>query len=84
MREIPPSELFRILHMNQKTGALSLEFPSGDTRVSFREGCVINTQYREKSNQVAIFDNIQEREGRYVFITGLIPEEMRHYNVGII
>ncbi len=80
--EMPPAELFQIFHMNQKTGVLSLELPQGEAKVSFREGCVINAQYREKSNQAAIFDMLKEKEGRYMFTTGLTPEEMKAAEIG--
>ncbi|HIP83840.1 MAG TPA: DUF4388 domain-containing protein [Desulfocapsa sulfexigens] len=80
--EMPPAELFQIFHMNQKTGVLRLELPQGEARVSFREGCVINAQYRDKSNQAAIFDMLKEKEGRYTFTTGLSPEEMKAAEIG--
>lgn len=82
IHEMPPAELFQIFHMNQKTGVLSLELPEGNASVSFREGCVINAQYGKKSNQAAIFDMLKEREGRYVFTTGLSLEEMKAAEIG--
>ena len=82
LREMPPAELFQIFHMNQKTGVLTLDFPEGMAKVSFREGCVINAQFGEKSNQDAIFDMLGEKEGRYAFTTGLSPEEMRSAEIG--
>lgn len=82
IREMPPAELFQIFHMNQKTGILSLELPNGNARVSFREGCVINAQYNDMTNQAAIFDMLQEKEGRYTFTTGLSPEEMKAAEIG--
>ncbi len=80
--EMPPAELFQIFHMNQKTGVLSLEFPRGEAKVSFREGCVINAQYRNKINEDAIFDMLKEKEGRYSFTTGLTAEEMKAAEIG--
>jgi hypothetical protein len=68
--------------MNKKTGVLSLEFPKGDASVSFREGCVINAKYKDKSNQAAMFDILKEREGRYIFTTGISPEEMKAAEIG--
>ena len=79
---MPPAELFQIFHMNQKTGVLGLEFPRGEAKVSFREGCVINAQYRNKTNQDAIFDMLKEKEGRYSFTTGLTAEEMKAAEIG--
>ncbi|HID03341.1 MAG TPA: DUF4388 domain-containing protein [Desulfobacterales bacterium] len=80
--EMPPAELFQIFHMNQKTGVLSLELPKGGAKVSFREGCVINAHYGQATNQTAIFDMLQEKEGRYKFTTGLTPEEMKAVEIG--
>lgn len=82
INEMPPAELFQIFHMNQKTGVLSLELPRGYARVSFREGCVINAQYGKKDSQDAIFAMLKEREGRYMFTTGLTPEEMKAAEIG--
>lgn len=82
LREMPPAELFQIFHMNQKTGVLALELPQGEAKVGFREGCVINAQYREKTNQEAIFDMLKEKEGRYAFTSGLSPEEMKAGEIG--
>ncbi|RUM42662.1 MAG: hypothetical protein DSY80_06810 [Desulfocapsa sp.] len=82
LHEMPPAELLQIFHMNQKTGILSLELPSGNARVSFREGCVINAHYNDLDNQAAIFDMLREKEGRYTFTTGLSPEEMKAAEIG--
>ncbi len=82
IREMPPAELFQIFHMNQKTGVLSLDLPRGEAKVSFREGCVINAHYRDKVNQAAIFAMLGEKEGRYIFTTGLSPEEMKAAEIG--
>ncbi len=72
IREMPPAELFQIFHMNQKTGVLSLDLPRGEAKVSFREGCVINAQYRDMSNQAAIFDMLKEKEGRLRLLPGFL------------
>jgi len=82
IREMPPAELFQIFHMNQKTGVLSLDLSRGEGKVSFREGCVINAQYHDLSNQAAIFAILNEKEGRYRFTTGLSPMEMKAAEIG--
>jgi CRP/FNR family transcriptional regulator, cyclic AMP receptor protein len=82
IREMPPAELFQIFHMNQKTGVLALDLPQGEAKVSFREGCVINAQYRDKINQAAIFAMLKEKDGRYAFTTGLSPDEMKAAEIG--
>lgn len=82
VREMPPVELFQIFHMNKKTGVLAFEFPKGNASVSFREGCVIKAKYGEKTNQDGIFDMLKEREGRYIFTTGLNTEEEEAAEIG--
>lgn len=82
IRDMPPAELFQVFHMHQKTGVLSLDLPQGKAKVSFREGCVINAQYRKMTSQDAIFSMLKEREGRYTFTTGLSPEEMKAAEIG--
>jgi len=82
IREMPPAELFQVFHMHQKTGVLSLDLPLGVAKVSFREGCVINAQYRDMTSQEAIFAMLKEREGRYTFTSGLSPEEMKAAEIG--
>lgn len=80
--EMPPAELFQIFHMNQKTGLLAMEFPGGEAKVSFREGCVINAQYLDLTNQKAIFAMLKEKDGRYIFTSGLSPEDMKAAEIG--
>lgn len=80
--EIVPAELFQIFHMHQKTGVLSLELPSGQAKVSFREGCIINASYCEQTNEEAIFKILAEKRGFYRFTTGLTPSEMKAAEIG--
>ncbi|MCP4339934.1 MAG: DUF4388 domain-containing protein [Desulfobulbaceae bacterium] len=80
--EIVPAELFQIFHMHQKTGVLSLELASGQAKVSFREGCIINAGYCEQTNEEAIFKILAEKRGFYRFTTGLTPSEMKAAEIG--
>jgi CRP/FNR family cyclic AMP-dependent transcriptional regulator len=80
--EIVPAELFQIFHMHQKTGVLTLELASGQAKVSFREGCIINASYCEQTNEEAIFKILAEKRGFYRFTTGLTPSEMKAAEIG--
>lgn len=80
--EIVPAELFQIFHMHQKTGVLKMDLTAGTAHVSFREGCIINAGYGKLENQEAIFQILAEKKGRYRFIIGLSPEEMRAAEIG--
>lgn len=80
--EILPAELLQIFHMHQKTGTLAMDFISGKGRVSFREGCIINASYENKTNEEAIFAMLAERTGIYRFTTGLSPSEMKAAEIG--
>lgn len=82
IEEIVPAELFQILHMQQKTGVLTLELSHGTGRVSFREGCIINAGYARWQNEEAIFRIIAEKRGRYRFNSGLQPQDMRAAEIG--
>lgn len=80
--EILPAELFQIFHMQQKTGVLTLELSHGTGKVSFREGCLINARYGAWQNEEAIFKIIAEKNGRYRFTSGLLPQDMRAAEIG--
>ncbi len=82
VNDMVPAELFQIFHMNKKTGVLLLNLPSGAGKVSFREGCIINSHYRNKANDEAIFAILRENEGTYRFTLGLSPEEMKAGEIG--
>ncbi|MCP4353343.1 MAG: cyclic nucleotide-binding domain-containing protein [Desulfobacterales bacterium] len=82
LSEIPPSGIFQTLNLNQKTGVLFLELVKGPADVSFREGEVISSKYNQKEGKEAFFEILKEREGRFKFITGLSPEEMKAPKLG--
>jgi hypothetical protein len=71
LSEMPPSELFQALNINQKTGVLSLTLPRGSAELSFREGDLINAKYNNKKGKQAFFDLIKEKEGRFKFVPKL-------------
>ncbi len=82
LKEMAPAELFQILHMHQKTGVLTLYLAGREAQVSFREGCIINARYGELENQHAIYAVLAEREGVYIFRTGLSPQQMKAAEIG--
>lgn len=82
LKEMAPAELFQILHMHQKTGVLTLYLDGREAEVAFREGCIINAHYGELENQYAIYAILAEREGIYIFRTGLSPHQMKAAEIG--
>lgn len=82
LSEIPPSELFQILNMNQKTGTLTLELSRGPANLAFREGSLVQARYDGKEDSDAFYDILKEKEGRFKFIQGLRPDEMELDEIG--
>lgn len=80
--EVVPAELFQVFHMHQKTGVLAMDLEYGEAKVSFREGCIINASYQDKSNEHAIFAMLAEKKGFYRFSTGLNAQEMKAAEIG--
>jgi hypothetical protein len=71
LSEMPPSEIFQALNINQKTGVLTLTLPKGSAELSFREGDLINAKYHNKKGKQAFFDLLKEKEGRFKFVPKL-------------
>ena len=82
LNEMGPAELFQVLHLHQKTGVLSLNFPGRSGEVSFREGNIINARYENLKNQEAIFKILTKRDGIYTFKIGLSPKQMKAAEIG--
>jgi hypothetical protein len=80
--EMPPSELFQTLNLNRKTGILNLALPRGPARACFREGSLISAKYNKKEGEEAFFEILREKKGRFKFIQGLSPEEMKAPDIG--
>lgn len=80
--QVVPAELFQVFHMHQKTGVLMMDLAEGEARVSFREGCITNAQYRDQHNKDAIFGILAEKQGYYRFTTGLSAKEMEAAEIG--
>jgi CRP/FNR family transcriptional regulator, cyclic AMP receptor protein len=82
LSEIPPTELFQTLHLNQKTGVLLLKLDGALAAASFLEGELIRAKYGELLDHEAIFAMLAAREGRFKFSPELPPEETRTAPVG--
>lgn len=73
--DIPPSELFQALNVNQKTGGIDMTLTQGNARVAFRGGEMIRATYGEKNGKDAFFEILKARDGRFKFTPALRPEE---------
>ncbi len=82
LSEMPPSELFQTFNMNQKTGVLTLKLADTSAYLSFREGCLVRVTYDGKEGQEAFYELLKLKRGRFKFIPGIPPEEMRAEEVG--
>ncbi len=82
LSEMPPSELFQALNINQKTGVLNLHLPKGVANVFFREGNLISARYDNKNGKDAFFEILKEKRGRFKFTPGLSPEQMGSEELG--
>lgn len=82
LSEIPPTELFQTLHLNQKTGVLLLKLDAGLAAASFLEGELIRAKYGDLLDNEAFFAMLAAREGRFKFSPELPPEETRTAPVG--
>lgn len=82
LSEMPPSELFQTFNMNQKTGVLTLKLAETTAYLSFREGGLVSVKYDGKEGEEAFFELLKLKRGRFKFIPGLSPEEMKAEEVG--
>lgn len=76
IRELPPSELFQTLHLNRKTGILTLSLSEGSARLVFNGGALVRAEYGELTDREAFFHLLRENEGRFRF-TPALPEAQR-------
>ncbi|GBC63899.1 Crp/Fnr family transcriptional regulator [Desulfonema ishimotonii] len=75
LSEVPPSELFQTLNVNQKTGGADLALSGGNARVCFRQGEPVWAEYKGKNGPDAFFEILKAKEGRFRFSPNLSPEE---------
>ncbi len=77
LEEIPPEALFQTLHVNAKTGILTINQLSGGTaRFSMRQGALIKASYKGLHGDVAFFEILREKKGHFKFNPGLPPEDL--------
>ncbi|OQX09953.1 MAG: hypothetical protein BWK80_46255 [Desulfobacteraceae bacterium IS3] len=82
LSEMPPSELFQTLNINQKTGILNLKLPKGTAEAAFRDGNLVRIGYDGLEGTEAFYEILREKEGRFKFSPGLSQEDMEADEVG--
>lgn len=82
LREMPPTELFQTLNINQKTGVINLTLSKGPAEVWFRSGELIHAQYDGEEGKSAFYAILKEKSGRFKFTQGLNAEQMRQKELG--
>ena len=76
LSEMPPSELFQTLNINQKTGILTLALPKENGLLAFREGELVRAEYAGLEGREAFYEMLGQKEGRFKFIPELPPDDM--------
>lgn len=82
LSEMPPSDLFQIFHVNQKTGILSLVLLKGKADLAFRDGDLVRAEYYDKNGREAFYEILKEKQGRFKFVQGLGPQDMQSQELG--
>ena len=82
LTEITPTELLQALNLSQKTGALTLNFPKGDARISLRDGDIIHAEFRELTGEKAFFEIMKQKRGKFQFKPILTPQEITASKIG--
>ncbi len=73
LSEVPQAELFQTLHVNQKTGVLTMNFENESATFSFRDGGLVKANFGTKEGKDAFFEVFKMKDGRFKFAPGL-PE----------
>lgn len=82
LSELTPAELFQTMNLNQKTGRLSLQLPSGTAHVAFRKGEAVAAKCNGKRGKEAFFELLREHEGRFKFHPDLSEKERDAASIG--
>lgn len=83
LEEIPPEALFQTLHVNHKTGILTItQLQKGIARFSLRQGALIKASYAGNKGEAAFYDVLVEKSGRFKFTPGLPPEDFDVPEIG--
>ena len=78
LSEIPPSELFQVLNMNQKTGQLIMEDGQNTGLLVFNDGCPVRAEYKGFKGKKAFFELIKNRTGRFKFVPQALDNTPAH------
>lgn len=83
LSEIPAEALFQTLNMNSKTGILTItDLSKGTARFSFRQGALIKAKYGEHVGDLAFYQILKEKTGRFRFTPGIPPEDFSTPEIG--
>jgi CRP/FNR family cyclic AMP-dependent transcriptional regulator len=82
LSEMPPSELFQTLNLNQKTGLLSLTLPGGEAELCFRNGELVGARFNDRVGEEAFYQLLKENDGRFKFFPKLSDAQMQAPVIG--
>jgi CRP/FNR family transcriptional regulator, cyclic AMP receptor protein len=83
LSEIPAEALFQTLNMNNKTGILTIsDLSKGTARFSFRQGSLIKAKYGDYVGDLAFYQILKEKSGRFRFTPGIAPEDFSTPEIG--
>ncbi len=82
LADIPPIELLQMINSNQKTGSLKIEAGKRKGQLLFNEGELVYAIFDGKDAQEAFYAVLSLKNGRFKFVQGLSPQDMRHKVIG--
>ncbi len=75
LHEVGMLELLQLCHTARKTGHLRMEFKAGLAEVLFHDGELVAVRYGKRQGREALFELLAQRDGRFVYASGLTPAE---------
>ncbi|MBF0573425.1 MAG: cyclic nucleotide-binding domain-containing protein [Desulfamplus sp.] len=76
------TELLQMLNMGQKTGMISFRFPDGNATISFHNGEIVSSQYKQDIDKEAFYKILRETEGRFTYTSALPPRDRHKQAIG--
>ncbi len=73
LSEIPPTGLFQMFNLNQKTGVVRLELAGETAEIAFRDGEMVRAAYGDLEGPEAFYEVLKSTEGRFKF-KPILPE----------